>query len=73
LEGIGDVKALKVLKDASYNPDEIKRATERMYRNQYGPALYEEVLHENKMLLWIQRVSWHCYRNQPITCKWSNK
>jgi hypothetical protein len=61
LAGIGPVKAEKLMKECGYDLERIKKETERLYINQYGPQYGRAAMHENATLLWIQRSSWVNY------------
>jgi hypothetical protein len=71
LDGIGEVRAKKVLKDCNYDLKEIDKVTLQMYNSEYGPKLGQAVLNDNRNLLWIQRESWTGWNGNRIDCEWS--
>jgi hypothetical protein len=60
LKGIGPKNADRIMKECNYDPERIKKETERLYINQYGPQYGRAVFRENALLLWIQREDWKC-------------
>lgn len=58
LKGIGPKNADRILKECDYNLERIKKETEKLYVNQYGPQYGKAAMRENALLLWIQRADW---------------
>lgn len=56
LEGIGDVRAAKLLEQCEYRTDLIDKETFKLYKNQYGPDA-QGAYTDNQNLLWIMRES----------------
>ena len=54
LEGIGEVKASKILEECNYEIHKIEKRALELYRNQYGEH-GKEAMVDNQNLLWIMR------------------
>ena len=54
IEGIGDVKAAKLLDEHGRDPDRVKEAVKDLYRRQYGDE-WESAYQEVGVLLWMRR------------------
>jgi hypothetical protein len=63
--GIGDVKAAKLLEQCEFQTEKIRKETLKLYQNQYG-QLGQEVMHDNAMLLWIQRERHVAYNGEKL-------